>query len=825
VSEVKWHVDRVYGVCSVFVVFRHYCSYPVLARIGAVLQKSRETTPTMAPSHSSTYHFTTPQLQTIFPILSSLQPAARKSLVTLCRAQVFPTQQDTILRGKTTPILPYIFSDFHPTSDLDELYLTPFGEAVHDIISSPLTTGLLLVLCLELPDGYDTQSLKQASWDKEYGATQTIRSEGKWNWDLLFGNVPPNDTSMAHPDFPVHTHLQKSILGSLRWFRRRVQGKRIFPHYTRKGISKETGKWMLSRIRDKGVVKHGKRSTFFRRADPRNLKSVDVIHYYIRTGEWPFGRVEMRQQWSTNLLVPRTYFAWGGNAIRDSCYVRNLFNDIADLFQPCHRYNRVQPDWLRYQTPRTSADRFYFYDLTSFTSWFHEQTPLLRALARSFKGVTVDLVSEGLTIKEVGVDTLIDAYVDGVNEFPLFYYERDFETHVDTLDYHPIRHLCAGFLGVPGNLVTCTLGHGLVIASTQNDPNSLQVPGDDVGALTRSDEHRMDVVLAAQSVGVLQTEKVYDSEQASVYLKRGVNLTSLGVSLKQFLIYPIPVLFTDPTGDRYRQLKSSGTFKLVDPDRLVPRACQIMTTFHRDLYQMSGGVLSNLEKSLITDFLHYLHAKIGLPTEGIFQGNLVNGDLPEKGQEFIKEVSVKFPLEQDFLVNDPDELFADRYIEVMRIRDPSRSVVTWDIAGGLQEGEIITVRQGKKWSFLRDMGYLEETQKIGGELVIVVGAEAKETYLRSRKPPYTCLRVQETISHHQLLAVGFSSNDLLLDSIVFDDKVSERAVEAEFRNPLRHYRDWDRPTYGGVEVDYDDEGGPTTMMSMGNDSVDILDLY
>jgi len=754
----------------------------------------------------------------------SLSPVERKALITLCRAQQLPTSQDRVLRLKTAPILPYIFEGYSESEDIDLLYLTEFGEELQPLIESPLTTGLVLVLCLELPPDYDTKSLQESSWNKEMNATQTKRSEGKWNWDILFRNEEYEPwKTLIHEDFPLLSPLQKRFRDSLKHFKRRIQGKRIFPHYTKRGISQETGDWIRNRVLGSRVVKHGQRRTFFRNANFQNLTSKDVIHYFIRMGCWPRGKVEMRQQWSPNLLVPRTYFAWGGEAISVSAYLRTFFNDLADIFPPTHRYNRVQPDWLSFPYPKPPGASFYFYDLTSFTSWFHEQVPLLRAMSRCFMDVSVDLVWEGLTLQEMVVGDMIEDYIRVVNDFPQFYYRDNQLVEGIGRTSRYLRHWCAGFLGVPGNLVTCTLGHGLCQAALHTIEDELQVPGDDVGALVLNDEHRLDTIQNAQTCGVLQPDKVYDGQQASVYLKRGVRSTARGITLTKMVIYPIPSAFIHPR-DHKQYLQKASIFKMPDVGRLVTRGAQIMTTFIRDLWKTSSGDISDIQVEIVLDYLRYLHYKLDLPSEGIFQGRLLVGE--DKREHALEGIGVKFPIDADFLRNDPDSTFADRYIEQMYIRDVSNVDVRWTITAGLNVGEEFTVRQGRKWSFLRDMGYIEEVQKVGGDRILLIGKEAKDAYLNSLKPPYMTVRVVEPVDIHQLVAIGFSRDDLGLDSIVFDEgnMVGQRRVDPQYRHPMR-YRDWDRPTPGGIELDYGEEGVPTTLMTFGNDSMDLLELY
>jgi hypothetical protein len=101
--------------------------------------------------------FTSPTLQALQEKLPSLNPVERKSLITIARAQKIPDSTDTILASKVNSIFPHIFNGYSETEPLELTPLSQFGIAVDKLVSAPHLTGLLLVLCLELPDGYDTE--------------------------------------------------------------------------------------------------------------------------------------------------------------------------------------------------------------------------------------------------------------------------------------------------------------------------------------------------------------------------------------------------------------------------------------------------------------------------------------------------------------------------------------------------------------------------------------------------------------------------------------------------------------------------------------------
>jgi hypothetical protein len=92
--------------------------------------------------------FSSPLLAGINAVLQSMSEKERKAMITLSRSQSLPSSHDTILRSRTEPILPHIFVGYDSLSDIDSLPLTRFGEDILPIITSPLTAGMLIVLCL-----------------------------------------------------------------------------------------------------------------------------------------------------------------------------------------------------------------------------------------------------------------------------------------------------------------------------------------------------------------------------------------------------------------------------------------------------------------------------------------------------------------------------------------------------------------------------------------------------------------------------------------------------------------------------------------------------
>jgi hypothetical protein len=724
---------------------------------------------------------TTPEseLHNLIAFVGGLDFAERKALITLARSQSIPNPDTSpILFSKTKAILDklVVTPPFESLSD----HIREEGWTVIRLLSSPLTTGLLIVYALGV-NLTDSQVLegKRESFYKELNATQTARREGEWNWRAVISPVLyPRE--IIHPLFPSLSPLQRTFASRLPSFIRSYRNRIILPHYTNRGVSSQTAGWLLNRVSKSATPKWGNPQTFHRQLDRRNVVSRDVVHHYVRDGRWAAGLTEMKQRWYPSGLLPRTYFSWSGRDIAVSSYLRNFFNDLCDQFSPTDRHNRVQPDWLQARDRRHLG--FLFYDLTSFTSWFHEQVPFLRALADRFRNNSVFLVGEGLTLSEHDLGSLIDAYTDYTTDF------ADFVVNGSTVgvDYseRTFTHQCAGFLGIPGNLATCTLAHGLAIASMYTEEREIQVPGDDVGASYRSAEHMRDIGTCASTLGYLQFDKVFHLPQISVYLKRLVVDLGASIRLAPMLIFPLLPYLINPQTTEFR----SNRFRLPDRSKLHSRAAHVLVSFHRDLWRHTRGDFDSQAEGIILLFLRKIHDQIGLPRGAIFQGRVYGSDDPETDRLYA-DISVKFSVDDDRCLRwNPDLHFASKYVTRMTIRDTSEVRVRRDFEK-LHVGESFCVRNSRGWRFLEDMGYVR-LGGIPGEKIELIGSDARDAFLFASEPPLREVEVLCDLETYQLVAAGVAPSPQ--DSSFLDPELSPGVLDLNLQSwRYRRYVDLD----------------------------------
>jgi hypothetical protein len=523
----------------------------------------------------------------------------------------------------------------------------------------------------------------------------------------------------------------------------------------------------------------------------------------------------MKQRWYPSQLLPRTYFSWSGTDIAVAGYLRNFFNDLGDCFAPTHRHKRVQPDWL--QSESLSHMGFLFYDLTSFTSWFHEQEPFLRSVANRFRNVTVYLVGEDLTLSQHDLGSLIDGYTDHTSSFSKFVVNASLiGSDAGDVEY---THQCAGFLGIPGNLITCTIPHGLALASLFADPHELQVPGDDVGAAFSSLNDARDKMLCASTLGVLQFDKVYRQPELCIYLKRLVLDLGNRISLAPMLIYPLLPYLVNPQERDYR----SNRFKLPDRKRIIPRAASVLVSFHRDLWRLTKGDIDPDSANIIRLFLRRIHDMVGLPLGAIFQGRVYGVDDPDD-RNLYPDVTMKFPVDDDeFMYRNPDLYFASRFITRMTIR----GVQDVELSGHfeeLKEGETVIVNNSKSWRFLEDMGYVR-ILGIPGEKIELIGEAARDAFLFASEPPVREVEVLSDLRTDQLVAAGvippldspeFSAPKRVFGSTGYDINLQSWRY--------RRYVDLDDPKsagYYGKSKEWVNDGIGVTRSSLSPEPADI----
>jgi hypothetical protein len=706
-----------------------------------------------------------PILQPLFTEIGHLSFSAKKALITLARSQQVPDPDyDFVLYEKVRPF----YSEALGTKKTQGLLSLQSVEAIHELIRSPATTGFIISLALSAKIPKEEVIARQLeSSVKEFVATQGVRRDSAFDWGVLFDRIrvqePLSRNSHPRPDF------NGRICDIFHGVKRRMQGRRIFPHFTNKGVSRET--------------QHDAERLGIESKEGEILRNEDIVRHYIRTGVMCGGRVGMKQRFYPTQLTPRTYFSTGGEILYHSMYLREIFNELQDVFDPTNRFLRVALS--RLECPR---DGFFFvYDLTSFSSNFSEQIYFLDELARFFEGVSVLLIGPNLYAETVDLGSLLHSYVEHCNNFPEFTIETT--TLPLSTSIASFVHSVAGFLGVYGNLATCTLPHGLALSQHAQTVFQVSCAGDDAAIGVEDDDHMSEVIRAVEALGILQTEKCYTSKEAAVYLKRPFVQEDDRGLVGSMVIWPLASMVSwDLIKDnRYPMLE------LWTRDQVRNNNAAALFNFRRSFAPHSLEV-SAFGIEVAYYYMTWIHNAAGLP-----KGGFIPQCATTSTNSLTSAVCILGPEEDDIRLLDPvEELLSTCYPGWVEI--PSIGDEVFRPRSTLQEGFSFTSCSSNLWRFLDKMGYVYREEE---PRILLVGEDGRRALsklfvTRLRKQyKYTVL---EDLEEGQLISLG-----------VLHKPFDEDNLRA-FRGRLitGTYVDLDRPTTRSLKRLHYEDGGSSS---------------
>jgi hypothetical protein len=298
---------------------------------------------------------------------------------------------------------------------------------------------------------------------KELMAALSIYHPMTFKWDTLFeGHNTPIADNYPNPS-KVNYEIYKGLLRA----KEKLQSILFYPQTSWKSIG-DVGRLTLLRMQDQVVEAVVQPST----------EGLELL--YSRTGYTIRGPTEMRTSFGLNDLRPRTYYARGPDVFYPSRYIQAIFNVLVDMIPVTERYQRYLVTQLMMQDHET----LLIYDYSSFTSSLHEIKNFTEALARYFSGTDITVVDSYEGVKTVDLGELLMDFNETCNNFPSFTIRPYNGPHQysDNVDYHN-----CGMLGVPGNISSCTLLHGIHLAILLCSVLCRAV-GDDAIGVTRTDE-------------------------------------------------------------------------------------------------------------------------------------------------------------------------------------------------------------------------------------------------------------------------------------------------------------------------------------------------
>jgi len=472
-------------------------------------QMCQEDHATVAVSSAITIVY--PQFRILSNSIRQIPLSARALLIKQCQAQAVFVSEDPSCTL-------YKMMNNHPPlvlSGRDEYGVLVFTSipvfeffTFHDVTpGDPLISTILLDLLRACEvESSDAESTRVKGWCKEIRLALHRRAIPCVNFHPFFFRT----TDPVHPNLPVNRQACYRIRECFEQYRFKLIRNRpvLYARATHKNMSRDTRREF--------------EDTFSTTLEGEPIFGQDDWQrVYHETGVMLGGVVELRQKWYASGAKPRTYAAMGGLAYQECRFLQDFFTDLVNCLPPTNHVTRLQPERLRAET-LTYGDTpsFLVYDLEAFTSSMVEQKNLCKELIAFFEDVDVIIVDERYGPLETTLGYLLCRYLEFCVESPRMSLERS-PASLGVQDERDIEHATASLLGIFGNLMSCTLGHYLIVAPCTESFNEVNVAGDD-GILPRG--VRETAVHAAVSlVGVYEKEKCFDTmEYAAIALKRPI---------------------------------------------------------------------------------------------------------------------------------------------------------------------------------------------------------------------------------------------------------------------------------------------------------------
>jgi hypothetical protein len=342
----------------------------------------------------------------------------------------------------------------------------------------------------------------------------------------------------------------------------------IYPRLSKKTVGEET------REQIRQYARTGFDTTF---TEEYANTTIQLERIYHRRGMELGGSVEVRSAWKYGDLKPRIYYAQGGDVFPKSKFIQPVYNLILDQFPFVHRINRHNPPEEELET----NELLMIYDFGCFTSRLDEIKKFARSTADFYVGTEITLVDTWLGPKTYDLGQLLHEWNEECNIYADCDITQVLEVEGDTLKF---RHT-TGMLGVPGNISSCTLLHGIFTAYLVGSTRKSRCVGDD--AKLYINEDAANVFSHLQRFGEVARDKMevwqrgsYDDSETWQYVKRTISR----MPLNRVVTGP---MMTFPTLDTLCNLDNDGYHRFL-PDQETPlkRTLRLIRQWNRLLVQL-----------------------------------------------------------------------------------------------------------------------------------------------------------------------------------------------------------------------------------------------
>lgn len=374
---------------------------------------------------------------------------------------------------------------------------------------------------------------KTESWEKEILATTGPDRPQVLDYSVWFSDDASDCKRPLSPYvLPAPDHNLR-IRASFNNWKKSFNGRLLFPQTSaNQSVSRFTAAKYQYRVHDQEIKLWDVR-----------VSTSDLERYYSESGVWINGPCELRQAWKYNELTPRTYFSQGGTTFHSSKYIRQPINELTNAFPEVNFLSRFSFHDLALDDDTTA----YIYDYTSFTSLLAEQKYFLEALADFCDDTEVYLVDSYNGIIQTTLGQVFRDYNNVCNKKGEFTIQRYLEEELT-----PLRHEIASFLGIYGNIASCTTIHGLHACQICGDDSRCRCVGDDVFGILKlgKDYTQEEAIVAIEKLGKIQRAKIKwwpfrrledetEEDHAWPYVKRPMDRFNNRMTLEPALFLPI----------------------------------------------------------------------------------------------------------------------------------------------------------------------------------------------------------------------------------------------------------------------------------------------
>jgi hypothetical protein len=734
--------------------------------------------------NSEPTHFDHTAVVFINSFLDLTSVAERKSLVLLARAQqapkiVTPDDTDSLSNLAQRPL-----QNFLRRAAL-RLCNNAIDLLIHHVslFFSPALSGYLVNYLYHLPmQTFDIDTTKESSFIAEFEVTQRERRNSVINWKPIL--IRGFQHQELNPEIPANEPLMKAIHEHMVAFRQSYKFRTIFPETSKRGVSHDT-QHEFRAIIDKEDLTLSPYS---------DITPSQLLQVYLQIGKVTEGVSELRQKWYPTGLKPRTYFAQGGTAYFSSLYLKTFFNTLADTFKFTNRFQRVETDRLQLQR---QDGHFLIYDYHNFTSNFSEQYHFLMELAEFFRGCPVILLGPQLARTTVSLGSLIEEYATICNDQPAFKTGTGSPFQFSDTLYH----IQAGFLGVFGNLMTCTVPHGLVARAISTSDDSTCTAGDDGVIEPLSSDQQ--AYRSLELLGEFSREKCFDSRHPSIFLKLPFHTRDNVTYTSKRLEFPNLNFAT--FGDMDPRFTHLSDLSVGDRRLTVYRQ---VVRFLRSLSD-PGFVIHDYEYGIISAIINGLTKKMRLRNDGRgdmsvtfrtrFQGRITQPALPYLTWTDLTNVDYM----RYFPRSNPNEL----------IRLRRRGDTNYGFGTEIEEGDIYWVPGGKVWRYLESGGYIRYLpepidMEEESDFMYIMAKDVDE--YRETGPELRKVEVLRDVSAYDMKVLYEHPEAAYIDAIEVIQGIDSHRNRKRLRRAFSdsRYIDLDDPEgFDVVALDYGDEFG------------------